>query len=111
MFYFAILLIHRQVWFALYVRLLLHKGDVNNVWPNAIALYRDTDIVYRVPYRAVCIATHRCIDSALVSMFAFFVDLCCDYQSISKKCVITQTYSHVLVFGFQTESVFLYKRE
>ena len=26
--------------------LLLQKGDVNNVFPTAIALYRDTDIVY-----------------------------------------------------------------
>ena len=39
---------------------LLHKGDTNNVLPTAIALYRDTDIVHHVPYRAVCIAIHRC---------------------------------------------------
>ena len=38
-------------------RLLLHEGEANNV--SHILVYCDTDIVYRVPYRAVCIAIHR----------------------------------------------------
>ena len=33
-------------------RLFLQKDGANNVWLK----YRDTNIVYRVPYRAVCIA-------------------------------------------------------
>jgi len=39
-----------------------HKYGENTVWLpllSCIAAYRDTDIVYRVPYRAVCIAIHR----------------------------------------------------
>ena len=45
MVYFAILSIH-----VVHVkRLLLHKGDANNVLPTVshIVVYRDTDIVYR----------------------------------------------------------------
>ena len=43
-------------------RLLLHKGDGTNVLSplSHIIVYRNTDIVYHVPYRAVCIAIHRC---------------------------------------------------
>ena len=42
-------------------RLLLHKGDANNVFLSLshIVLQRNTDIVYRVPYRAVFIAMYR----------------------------------------------------
>ena len=45
-------------------RVLLHKGDVNNVCLQLshIVVYCDTDIVYCVPYRAVCITIHRCTD-------------------------------------------------
>ena len=45
-------------------RLLLHKGDANNVLPTA---YRsDMDIVYRT----VCIAIHQCIVLALIEMYS-----------------------------------------
>ena len=48
-------------------RLLLHKGDVNNVLHTTITYRMDIDIVYRVLYRAVCIAKHWCIVPALVA--------------------------------------------
>ena len=52
--------VERLIFFA--SQLLLHKGDANNVLPTAIAYccVRDTGIVYRVPYRAVCTVIRWC---------------------------------------------------
>ena len=68
-------------------RLLLHKGDASNVLPTAIA-HRSVpryDFVYRVQYRAMCIAINQyramciainqyramCIVRALIIIFEF----------------------------------------
>ena len=48
-------------------RVLLLKGDANDVLPTAIAVYRDADIVYRV----MCIAINQCIVPALIIIFEF----------------------------------------
>ena len=56
MLYFAILSIHRQVWFALNVYCFTEVTRIMFCLPlSHIVVYRDTDIVYGVPYHAVCI--------------------------------------------------------
>ena len=54
-------------------RLFPQKDEANGVWPK----YRDTNIVYRVPYRAVCIAIRiaGCIIPALVGAMAVTVGI------------------------------------
>ena len=48
-------------------RLLLHKGDVNNVLLTAIAYHSVLRYGYCVPYCAVCITIHQCTVPALLA--------------------------------------------
>ena len=57
--YFAILSIYRHVWLALNVCFTKVTRIMFCLPLLHIVVYRDTDIVYRVPYRAVCIAIHQ----------------------------------------------------
>ena len=67
MLYFAMLSIHRQVWFAVNVYFFTKVTRIMFCLPlSHIVVFRDTDIVYRAPYRAVCIAIHRCIVPTVV---------------------------------------------
>ena len=76
MLYFAILSIHRQVWFDTQAgvvraeRLLLQKGDANNVLPTAIAYCSVPRYGYFVSCTVPCgmyhdTPVHQCIISAL----------------------------------------------
>ena len=62
MLYFAILSIHRQVWFALNVYCFTNMTQIMFCLSlSHIVMYGDMDIVYC----AVCIAMHQCIVPAL----------------------------------------------
>ena len=88
MLYFAILPIHIQVWFVLNIYCFTKVTRIMFCLPlSHIVVYCDTDILYCVPYRAVCIAIHRCagIIPALVQAALVVLVLDCQPRSWWQK--------------------------